>query len=1027
MRLLTVCFLFISILVSGQPASFPAGTSNLYFLGEKEGYPGFNYFLFAKDSSGFTYSLDNNSRLCCAGNNFSVCTDTLAKLGATVFNMIAVTGDEVMVVTQKMVLWFRQGLISRQLVLPFTPLIMQPDPKNNRHLLLLDSAGHPLIASLEGQLIKSVKLAVPFTLNAYQDGSLNLMLSERKDVYVVASHKNGCTIFNIANDLSLQHRSDIVFSHSLICAHLENENSGIFYNLSREKSLYLYFRNGQYVQTYNISINKPDKQGRFLRISPYTNWFDFIMKTGSREYFAGRFKDGKPVIRHPFILNDFANAVIQVSKDQFIGSSGNKAFRLFPYIKQYPALFNNSNSASVFTVKQDETGRIWAGSYQGTLTLIHDDKKTEVPQAGIQFMNGGTLVDNKMVLIGEGVVGLTIYKDGRMLYKNLTGITGYSTWLSHDRNRFYFGTPGLNGLWQCKTNELLAGKPHWNKINADKGSRVHNILTITEDTLGRIWYGHGRRSLAVYTPATGKALTWEVEKKESPFGAFSSLTDKKGTVWIGSSTNGVWYYNDYRQPAHPSGFKKVQHPLLANNLPIYALTMYNEWLVIANQDKICLLHTDSLLRFHKTVVRYLNPQEAAFTSFTEQNTMLTSRTDSTVWFSTSDMLYQWNIKDWLQLERNPVTIYPLISYSVKTDSVKEGKTVRFRPGNHSFSIRLNYFSRDNLPRYLSATLVKDGDSINLPQPSMNDVFSYTNLSPGRYRFVMEVYEMNGQIIRHQFSIVIEKYIYQQWWFWMLISGILFGMLVIWIHLRQQRKVAEEKARTREAELRVYRKEQEQKMATLRLLSLSSQFRPHFILNALNTIGARMDNNPETESVLSRLGESVNLIFNHALQQKTLHPLGNEWKLVTNVIHIHQLMYLKNLEVILPSASVINALSHWPVPMGLLQIPVENALLHGLSNKVGGPWKLIIGIEENDKGCRITITDNGVGRKQSAHLSNYTKHGTGTKNMDEVIAIINTANKNKISLEYEDDIFMENHKASGTSVHIFIPRNLQYEN
>ena len=139
-----------------------------------------------------------------------------------------------------------------------------------------------------------------------------------------------------------------------------------------------------------------------------------------------------------------------------------------------------------------------------------------------------------------------------------------------------------------------------------------------------------------------------------------------------------------------------------------------------------------------------------------------------------------------------------------------------------------------------------------------------------------------------------------------------------------------------------------------------------------------------------------------------------------------MMYLKKMETRLPDKEILERVQDLKVPMGLLQIPVENALLHGLSNRETGPWLLEIEIKQEKEGIRVIITDNGVGRNKSANLSNYTKHGTGTKNLIEILGIINPANKEAISFSYEDDIFKDNESYFGTRVNIYIPNNLSYE-
>jgi LytS/YehU family sensor histidine kinase len=223
-----------------------------------------------------------------------------------------------------------------------------------------------------------------------------------------------------------------------------------------------------------------------------------------------------------------------------------------------------------------------------------------------------------------------------------------------------------------------------------------------------------------------------------------------------------------------------------------------------------------------------------------------------------------------------------------------------------------------------------------------------------------------------------------------------------------------------------RAEQEKKLSTLRIVSLSNQFRPHFILNALNTVGAELDNKPQAESVLSRLGESIDLIFSHSQQQKIFHSLSNEWKLVENVIDIHRMMYLKQLEVYLPDKNKIETYKQIMVPLGLLQVPVENSLLHGLSNREQGPWNLKIDINEIDSEIIIIITDNGVGRESAAKLSNFRKHGTGTKNLESILSILNKNKSERINIRFEDNIFRNEDTLYGTRTIITIPKNFSSE-
>ena len=101
--------------------------------------------------------------------------------------------------------------------------------------------------------------------------------------------------------------------------------------------------------------------------------------------------------------------------------------------------------------------------------------------------------------------------------------------------------------------------------------------------------------------------------------------------------------------------------------------------------------------------------------------------------------------------------------------------------------------------------------------------------------------------------------------------------------------------------------------------------------------------------------------------------------------------------------------------------MENALLHGLGNKTSGIFMLNISIQEEENVVKVIIEDNGVGRNKSATLSNYSQHGTGSKNLSEIIKIINSLNLTyTFAITYDDDIYKtENNISYGTRVNIVI--------
>ena len=75
---------------------------------------------------------------------------------------------------------------------------------------------------------------------------------------------------------------------------------------------------------------------------------------------------------------------------------------------------------------------------------------------------------------------------------------------------------------------------------------------------------------------------------------------------------------------------------------------------------------------------------------------------------------------------------------------------------------------------------------------------------------------------------------------------------------------------------------------------------------------------------------------------------------------------------------------------------------------------------------FTITDNGIGRKAAALISNYRRNGVGSKNMLAIINLLNQHNTNPIEYSIEDEVMEENGKQLGTRVIISIPKNYLYD-
>jgi LytS/YehU family sensor histidine kinase len=206
-----------------------------------------------------------------------------------------------------------------------------------------------------------------------------------------------------------------------------------------------------------------------------------------------------------------------------------------------------------------------------------------------------------------------------------------------------------------------------------------------------------------------------------------------------------------------------------------------------------------------------------------------------------------------------------------------------------------------------------------------------------------------------------------------------------------------------------------KITALKMESIRGRISPHFVFNVLNNIWAIINNKETSKKHFDHL---INLIRNSLINtEKLAISLTDEIDFVKSFIDLQKLIMNDNLNVIWNIDTAIN-LSQ-PIPGMILQIPIENAIKHGLAQKKDNR-NLEIEIKEDPKYLRLTISDNGIGIQKS--LSSTRGTGTGLKVLTNTIHILNQINEAKILFDMYNLHDKEN---TGTKVVIKIPINFNY--
>ncbi|MBK6845180.1 MAG: histidine kinase [Gemmatimonadetes bacterium] len=166
-----------------------------------------------------------------------------------------------------------------------------------------------------------------------------------------------------------------------------------------------------------------------------------------------------------------------------------------------------------------------------------------------------------------------------------------------------------------------------------------------------------------------------------------------------------------------------------------------------------------------------------------------------------------------------------------------------------------------------------------------------------------------------------------------------------------------------------------------LMALRAQLNPHFLFNALTTLGYLMQAAPDRAlGVLYRLTALLRAVLRGPTRESV--PLGEELDIVADYLAIEHERFLERLTV---RVDVPAALRELLVPPLLLQPVVENAVKHGVSPlKRGGEVSVSARCSApQDDGAamlQLTVADTGAGwREERRHAPTGT--GVGLANLE----------------------------------------------
>ena len=242
-------------------------------------------------------------------------------------------------------------------------------------------------------------------------------------------------------------------------------------------------------------------------------------------------------------------------------------------------------------------------------------------------------------------------------------------------------------------------------------------------------------------------------------------------------------------------------------------------------------------------------------------------------------------------------------------------------------------------------LVKDKDSSGWQANTFDpNLIWLRQLTPGNYSLLLR-YAFQRQTIA-TFRFQIKKAWYQTFLFKLLLISIaitFIGLLYSFFKSQNQRKIL------RQQQIR-------RQQAEVGLRSIRSQFNPHFVFNALNSIQGLIRKG-DTENADKYLSNFSSLMRESLRAANTeVVSLDKELKMLESYIALEKLRF--NFSYTVSISDKIN-IHTTEIPTLLLQPLIENAIKHGISGMYEkGLLRLEVATRGND--LQIEIVDNGEG-------------------------------------------------------------------
>lgn len=720
--------------------------------------------------------------------------------------------------------------------------------------------------------------------------------------------------------------------------------------------------------------------------------------------------DGKVFTNYPEISDTAQKAIHAVMTDDknniWCGSSAGVIKYDGKTFQRYNLARGQADAAVVCSYK-DAEGNLWFGTSEG-LNKLDSERFTLFSQNDQMGQRVYSIVEaiSGNIMCGTSLGGTTVF-DG----KHYSLVNQHDGFTSSIVQCFYYSAD--SALWIGTLDDGVykfskSGTYHYTR---EEGFPINNVTGFVVDNDQNLWIASADSGVVVTSTANDSL---RITRRYTTANGLSSnrvttLTYDGETIWLGTADAGVIRISSrgetdtFANAAAGLGrtmihcmitdsmrrvyvatsqgiriFDKNEVHHLTRTQGLSSNTIYS--LVIDRQQNLWAGTKQGVDMIPLTgnitpeSIRHFGPDEGFKGAEVYRNSTCVDRKGN-IWFGTINGLVRYSPHDDLHQALTPrVNITGIRLFFDRIEDTPYGDsisawfpipvalTLPYNQNNLTFSFAGAYYRNPGAVRY---KWMLEGFSKDWSPALADQQAIFSNLPPGDYTFKVIACNENNLWNPEPatFRFYITPPLWQRWWFRTISFAAL--VLVIWLIFYARLKQIQAKNRAIQERL-----EMEKSILELEQEAARLQMNPHFIFNCLNSIqGFISTNDPfKAKKYLAKFAKLMRLILENAREE--FIPLQNEISMLENYLELEKLSTPQPFDFSITCDESIDP-ERVQIPPMMIQPFVENAIIHGLKKK-DGQGSIAVHFRLNGEVLMCTIRDNGIGRKQSAHINGETR-------------------------------------------------------